>query len=262
MLQQTQVATVIPYYERFLDRFPDVQALAAAELDEVYRYWAGLGYYRRAKQLHAAACEIVTSGQVPFPRDRDAIWSLPGIGRYTASAIASFAYDARWGIVEANTQRLYARLIRCRDPLAETKTQKQLWNFAEELVQAARGSAGELNQALMEIGALVCKPVEPSCTECPLVDHCQAHRHRETHRIPAPKPKKVITPLVEIGFLISDGAGRWLLRRCLESERWAGLWDFPRFDCTQAGSDEKAIRLGAEAFAERFGVRRSEEHTF
>ncbi|MFM8396503.1 MAG: A/G-specific adenine glycosylase, partial [Pirellula sp.] len=161
MLQQTQVATVIPYYDRFLKRFPDVGTLAAAELDEVYQLWAGLGYYRRARQLHSAAIRVVESGQAPFPTDRDAIAKLPGVGRYTANAIASFAYDQPFGIVEANTQRLYARLMLCKDPLSQTQAQAKLWDFAQRLAEAWPVSPGLLNQSLMEIGALICKPKDP-----------------------------------------------------------------------------------------------------
>jgi A/G-specific adenine glycosylase len=216
MLQQTQVATVIPYYERFLIRFPDVQSLAAANLDEVYQLWAGLGYYRRARQLHAAARSVVESGQCPFPLDRDAIAQLPGIGRYTANAVASFAYDQRCGIVEANTQRLYARLLRCKTPLSASSSQKQLWDFAEAIAIAWPLATGQLNQALMEIGSQVCKPKSPACDQCPLQKHCLAYRHSETDTIPAPKLKKQITELQEVGLLVHDSKGRWLLRLALD----------------------------------------------
>lgn len=256
MLQQTQVATVIPYYHRFLDRFTDVQTLAAAELDEVYLYWAGLGYYRRARQLHAAAKQVVESGQTPFPADLDAIGKLPGIGRYTANAIASFAYDQRCGIVEANTQRLYARLIGCKAPLSDSATQKKLWAFADAIVAAWPGPTGALNQALMEIGSQVCKPKDPGCLLCPLSSRCVAYQKGLTSSIPAAKAKKVITELQEIGLLVQDPKGRWLLRRRESTERWAGLWDFPRYDCTQASEDEAAMIHSAKAeFLAQFGAK-------
>lgn len=255
MLQQTQVATVIPYYERFLIRFPDVQSLAAANLDEVYQLWAGLGYYRRARQLHAAARSVVESGQCPFPLDRDAIAQLPGIGRYTANAVASFAYDQRCGIVEANTQRLYARLLRCKTPLSASSSQKQLWDFAEAIAIAWPLATGQLNQALMEIGSQVCKPKSPACDQCPLQKHCLAYRHSETDTIPAPKLKKQITELQEVGLLVYDSKGRWLLRRRLQTERWAGLWDFPRYDCTDIPNEGLALDRAAEAFLKLYSKR-------
>jgi len=255
MLQQTQVATVIPYYERFLNRFPDVQRLASAQLDEVYQLWAGLGYYRRARQLHAAAIEIVESGQAPFPIHRDAIAELPGIGRYTASAIASFAFDQPCGIVEANTQRLYARLIRCKEPLSDSSTQRTLWEFAEAIVSAWPHPTGELNQSLMELGSQVCKPRDPACGDCPLREHCKAYRFGEIEQIPAAKPKKLITELREIGLLISDSQGRWLLRRRHSGERWAGLWDFPRYDCTEMESESAALEFVAGEFHKLYGKR-------
>ena len=257
MLQQTQVTTVIPYYEKFLKRFPDAQSLATAELDEVYQLWAGLGYYRRARQLHAAANEIVQSGQLPFPTERDAIAKLPGIGRYTASAIASFAYDQRCGIVEANTQRLYARLIACKEPLAQTSSQRKLWEFAEAIVSAWPNASGELNQALMEIGSQVCKPKDPDCQHCPLRSHCKANELGITSLIPCAKPKKTITELREIGLLIRDAKGRWLLRRRQSNERWAGLWDFPRYDCTDFEQDGRAIEHASDEFNRIYGKKPS-----
>ncbi|MFN6139771.1 MAG: A/G-specific adenine glycosylase [Planctomycetota bacterium] len=253
MLQQTQVATVIPYYDRFLKRFPDVGALAAAELDEVYQLWAGLGYYRRARQLHSAAIRVVESGQAPFPTDRDAIAKLPGVGRYTANAIASFAYDQPFGIVEANTQRLYARLMLCKEPLSQTAAQTKLWDFSQSLVEAWPVSPGLLNASLMEIGALICKPKDPQCHACPLQSHCQAHQTGQTSSIPTPKPKKLITDLREIGLLVRNSKRQWLLRRRSSTERWSGLWDFPRYDCTNHESETQAIEHALKEFHRIYG---------
>jgi A/G-specific adenine glycosylase len=253
MLQQTQVATVIPYYERFLERFPDVSTLAAAELDDVYQLWAGLGYYRRARQLHSAAIRVVESGQEPFPTDRDAIAKLPGIGRYTANAIASFAYDHPFGIVEANTQRLYARLMLCKEPLSQTAMQAKLWEFAQALVEVWPVSPGQLNQSLMEIGSLVCKPKDPQCQACPLQSHCQAYQTGQTSTIPASKPKKLITDMREIGLLVRDSKGRWLMRRRSPTERWSGLWDFPRYDCTSIENESLAIEHALKEFDRIYG---------
>lgn len=254
MLQQTQVTTVIPYFEKFLKRFPNVEALASADLDTVYQYWAGLGYYRRARQLHAAAQQVVASNATPFPQNVADILMLPGIGKYTAHAIGSFAFDAPCGIVEANTQRLYARLIACDAPISNSATQKILWDYATSLVNAWALPSGELNQALMELGSQICKPKDPACNRCPLKSHCRAYQLKQTERIPAPKEKKIITPLNEIALLLVDNQHRWLLRRCKPDERWAGLWDFPRYDTTPFDDEQQAVKHALTSFRNRYGI--------
>lgn len=254
MLQQTQVATVIPYYHRFLTRFPDIASLAAAPLDELYRLWAGLGYYRRARQMHEAAQVVVEQYSGRFPTDHQDILRLPGIGRYTASAIASFAWDARHGIVEANTQRLYARLLRIELPLENRQAQTQLWEFAESMVRDSDAPAGATNQALMEIGSQICTPRQPQCLICPLQAWCRTAKHGDQDRIPVPKTPKVITDLTEAALLIENADGEWLMRRCLPDERWAGLWDFPRFDITACGTLKESKARLRSSFRKRFGV--------
>ncbi len=253
MLQQTQVATVIPYYHRFLDRFPDPRTLANATEDEVFKLWAGLGYYRRARQLHAAAKQIVALHSGQFPRNLDAVLALPGVGRYTAQAILSFAHDDKLGIVEANTQRLYARLLYLTDPLPWSTSQKQLWDFAERIVP--RKGCGEFNQAMMEIGSQLCTPRNPNCAECPLLPLCPTGERQHTDRVPAPKDKKIITPLTEAAILVRNSSAQWLVRRCKSGERWAGLWDFPRIDVSdcdgELGRNDKIQR----AMRDEFGVK-------
>ncbi len=193
MLQQTQVATVLPYYYRFLERFPTVSNLAKAEEQELLRYWEGLGYYRRAKQLHAAAKKIVEQHHSQFPVDFDEVLNLPGIGRYTAGAICSFAYDQPTPIVEANTQRLYARLLGLREPLTEKASQLALWQFASEVLPAKPGMGSRtINHALMELGALVCTP-KPRCEACPIKSLCPTAKMGLQSEIPAPKKKKIYT---------------------------------------------------------------------
>jgi len=251
MLQQTQVATVIPYYARFLERFPDVRSLAKAPEDEVFRYWAGLGYYRRARQLHSAAKCVVQQHGGEFPKDLPAMLALPGIGRYTACAILSFAYDLNHGIVEANTQRLYARLLYWKDPLQTTKSQNALWEFAEGLVPKKGTGTGQINQAVMEIGSQICTPNQPQCDRCPLVPFCPTSAKGHFDRIPAPKPPKIITELREAAVLIEQDS-RWLMRRCQTGERWAGLWDFPRFDITGCDSEASARNALARSVLDRF----------
>jgi len=239
MLQQTQVATVKEYFRRFTAELPTVHELAAAQEQQVLRLWEGLGYYRRARQLHAAAKEIVERFGGKFPRTVDQIQSLPGIGRYTAGAIASIAYGQKAPILEANTQRLFARLIAWDQVLTTSASQKQLWQFAEAILPDH--DAGIFNQALMEIGSLVCTPKNPNCPQCPLSAHCQAFKQGRQDEIPQPKKKIEFIPLTEIALVVRR-KNEVLVRQCGQDERWAGLWDFPRFSVT----DEKDLS-GVEA---------------
>lgn len=252
MLQQTQVATVIPYYERFLARFPNPKALASASEDEVYRLWAGLGYYRRARQLHAAAKKIVEDHAGVFPQQVEHVLSLPGIGRYTAHAILSFGLDARLGIVEANTQRLYARLLHWEGPVDSSDAQKTIWQYASEIVPAQ--NCGEFNQAMMEIGSQICTPRNPKCDACPLLPYCSTGQRGDTDKIPAPKPKKNYTELTEAVVLVQNTSAQWLVRRCSSSERWAGLWDFPRFDVTGCTGTTEVLKSLTQSMFDQFRV--------
>ena len=252
MLQQTQVATVIPYYARFLQSFPDVESLAAATLDDVYRHWAGLGYYRRARQMHEAAKVVQSELDGVFPTDYLGVSRLPGIGRYTAGAILSFSRDQRQPIVEANTQRLYARLLHLKHETSSKQGQSLLWSFAEMVLPSRKGS-GRLNQALMEIGSQICLPKNPHCLVCPLKDLCPTYASGSQAKIPVPKRPKEYTELREVALVIRDSKGRILLRRCAPDERWAGLWDFPRFDVTQCNSNASELKSVAAQFQERFG---------
>jgi A/G-specific adenine glycosylase len=230
MLQQTQVATVRDYFQRFVLAFPDVASLAAADEQQVLRLWEGLGYYRRARQLHAAARRIVSQHRGQFPRTVTELRALPGIGRYTAGAIASIAFDARAPILEANSIRLLSRLIAYGDDSLATAGQKILWRTAEEILPRKR--VAQFNQALMELGSLVCTPSEPQCRECPLTSLCNAFADGLQHEIPLARPRQRYTELREAAVVIRR-SGRVLMRQCGPGERWAGLWDFPRFaiDC-------------------------------
>lgn len=238
MLQQTQVATVLDYYARFLRRFPTVEKLAAAPEQEVLELWAGLGYYRRARQLHAAAKVVVEQFGGRFPSDLDDLQSLPGVGRYTAGAIASFAFDARAPIVEANTMRLYSRLIALHEPPQATASQKRLWEFAEAILPPGKnpkGGFGAINQAVMELGSQICKPKAPLCGQCPVQSLCPTHARGLEGEIPAAKPKKTATALVHVCVII-ENRGRLLMRRNAPGEWWEGLWDFPRVDLAKISS--------------------------
>jgi A/G-specific adenine glycosylase len=231
MLQQTTVTAVIPYYERFFNRFPDVRSLANSNQQDVLALWEGLGYYSRARNLHKAAQVIVAEHGGILPRSADALQTLPGIGRYTAGAIASFAMGQSAPIVEANTLRLYARLLGMTDDPRTTAGQKQLWNFAEAILP--KKNAGDTNQALMDLGSLVCTPREPDCPNCPLLRFCRAAELGKQAEIPRPKQKTKITELQDICVAILDGK-KVLLRQRQLNERWAGLWDFPRWTSEKA----------------------------
>lgn len=250
MLQQTQVATVIPYYARFLTKFPDIKSLAQANETDVMRHWEGLGYYRRARQMHDAAQRIQSHHDGVFPRDFDSILNLPGIGRYTAGAIASFAYDDPQPIVEANTQRLYARLCLMDQPLTAPDSQRILWEFASAIVEP--GPAGQINQSLMELGATMCTPKQPSCDRCPLKSLCPTFKEGRQEEIPAPKPAKVYHSKTDVVLLFQNRQKRWLVRKCRDGEHWAGLWDFPRFDMTHA-SEASLPQAIDSACRQRFG---------
>ena len=226
MLQQTQVATVIPYYERFLSAFPDVQSLADAPEQQVLRLWEGLGYYRRARQLHAAAGHVVRDHGGQFPRTLDEVRALPGIGRYTAGAILSIGLDQRLPILEANTIRVLSRLSAFGGDPISSRGQKLLWSAAERLLPAKR--CGTFNQALMELGSEICTPKAPRCDCCPLASLCPTRRLGLQEEIPAAKRPMQYEEVTEAAVVIRRG-DRVLLRQCQPGERWAGLWDFPRF---------------------------------
>ena len=239
MLQQTTVVAVKPYFERFLQRFPDVAALAAAHEDEVLRLWEGLGYYSRARNLHRAARAIVEQHAGQFPQSLEELLELPGIGRYTAGAIVSFAFDRPAPILEANTLRLYCRLLGFRDDPRSTAGQRLLWAFAEKLIPAKQ--PGEFNQALTDLGATVCTPADPDCNACPVAQCCRALSEHSQADIPQPARRPEITELYEAAIAI-ESRGRFLLIRRPEGTRWAGLWDFPRFEA----HDELEQRIAAD----------------
>jgi A/G-specific adenine glycosylase len=227
MLQQTQVATVESYFRRFVAAFPSIADLAAANEQEVLRLWEGLGYYRRARQLHRAAREIVEQHGGHFPRDMETVRKLPGIGRYTAGAILSIAFDQRAPILEANTERLFARLIGYQDNPKASAAQSVLWSTAERLLP--RKDVGLFNQALMELGSLVCAPKLPDCETCPVAMLCVAQARGLQASIPPAKAKQVFEAVREACVVVYR-RGRVLIRHCGPDERWTGLWDFPRFE--------------------------------
>ncbi len=227
MLQQTRVDSVIPYYERFLKRFPDIEALATADSDDVLAEWAGLGYYSRARNLKAAAQLLADSHGGRMPDDVDELRNLPGIGRYTAGAVASIAFDRAAPIVDGNVARVLARLLGIREDIKKPRVVKRLWVEAEGLVQGPR--PGDLNQALMELGALICTPAEPSCGRCPLSKDCDAHAQGDAAALPI-KQKKAKAKRIEAtaGWLVRRG--KVLAVRRPPRGLLGGLWELPGGD--------------------------------
>ncbi len=226
MLQQTQVATVIPYFERFLAAFPSVRDLAAADEHEVLRLWEGLGYYRRARQMHAAARLVASQHGGVFPDTLEGVRSLPGIGRYTAGAIVSIAFDRPAAILEANTIRLLSRLFAISGDVTTAAAQSTLWQLAEAIVPPRK--CGVFNQALMELGSLVCTPKAPRCEVCPASELCAAFQQGRQNEIPAPRTRPIFEQVREAAVVVYQ-RGKVFVRLRQPGERWAGLWDFVRF---------------------------------
>ena len=243
MLQQTQVATVIPYFQRFMQSFPDAKTLATADEQDVLRHWEGLGYYRRARQLHAAARVVASQHDGEFPEDFDSVVALPGIGRYTAGAILSISRDQRLPVVEANTQRVYARLVGLRSDISKSASLKLLWQVAEALLPQKR--VGVFNQAAMELGSLICNPRTPMCTECPVASQCYAMENSLQDEIPGKLKRPDYQDRSEVAVVICKG-DRVLVRQCQPGERFAGLWDFPRCEVKSGSSPEQGIRQHVE----------------
>ena len=242
MLQQTQVATVVDYYQRFIRRFPNLKQLAQADEAEVLRFWEGLGYYRRARQMHRAAKQILASHGGRFPREFSEVVALPGIGRYTAGAILSIACDQPWPILEGNTIRLFARLTGMQSDPRTTDNQKRLWQLSESLVTKHR--PGDLNQSLMELGATICRPQNPRCEICPIRNECVARIKGIQTRIP-PAARKLKYESISEAVVLVQRRSRYLVRRCGNNERWAGLWDFPRY-AANSDSPEYTLKLKLE----------------
>ena len=225
MLQQTTVKAVIPYYERFLAAFPTLDALARARPEAVLAAWSGLGYYRRARNLHAASRLVTRRHDGRIPDDRDALLALPGIGRYTAGAILSLAHGRAEPIVDGNVARVLCRLLGERRDPRRGDVAARLWRVAGDLVAAAK-SPGDLNEALMELGATVCTPVSPACPRCPLHRACRARAGGLQERIPPPRDRRPGVRLRrKVGIV--ERNGRLLVRRRATTGLMDGLWELP-----------------------------------
>ncbi len=248
MLQQTRVETVIPYYARFLERFPDVQALASADLDDVLSVWSGLGYYSRAKNLRAAARQVVDRHAGRIPDEPDALRALPGVGRYTAGALASIAFDQPEPVLDGNVKRVLARLLDVREDVGRRQVAERLWNESARLADGPR--PGDLNQALMELGATICTPRAPGCAVCPWRRRCAARRAGDPEALPVKRPRGPV-PRVQATAALVLRDGRALAVRRPPQGLWAGLWELPGGDLTGGEAPARGVR---RALRERLGL--------
>ena len=242
MLQQTQVAAVIPYYQRFLARFPTLKALAAAPLDDVLALWSGLGYYSRARNLHRAAQTVMTQHGGSFPATLEAIMGLPGIGRSTAAAILVFAFGKRSAILDGNVKRVLARVRGIAGYPGETAVAAQLWQQAESLLP--KTGLRPYTQGLMDLGATVCARRNPRCKECPVQSLCVACKTNRTHELPTPKLRKAL-PQRRTMMLVLQRAGEILLEKRPPTGIWGGMWCFPEEDADASAVEACARRYGA-----------------
>ena len=229
MLQQTRVSTVIPYYNRWLEKFPTAHTLAEAPLDHVLSEWAGLGYYSRARNLHRAAKEISANHKGQLPQSLEELRKLPGIGRYTAGAIASIAFRQNAPLVDGNVSRLFSRLFCIEDEIKSNTAIKKIWSIAEKIVVESK-NPGDYNQGLMELGATVCTPTNPSCEICPLSNLCQAALSDRQGEFPKQKPriKNKDLPLMEVSGIWVLRKNKLLLARRKPEGLFGGLWEIPQ----------------------------------
>lgn len=250
MLQQTQVATVVPYFLRFIERFPTFAALAAAPRQDVLRLWQGLGYYSRARNLQAAAQAVVAMPDGKLPSQPEELLELPGIGRYTAGAIASIAFGRRAPVLDGNVMRVLCRLDKVVADPRERPTNQLLWRRAEEVLPEKR--IGDFNSALMELGATVCTPRNPQCLLCPVARHCEAAAAGVQARIPAPRKSRP-TPLHRRRTYCIVRGNRLLIEQRPPTGRWAGMWQFITFDADGADGHPRGLvdarRLGEVSHA-------------
>lgn len=232
MLQQTQVATVIPYFQRFIARFPHLRALARADLDEVLHHWTGLGYYARARNLHKAARQIVKEHGGVFPQTWEALTELPGIGRSTAGAILALAFDRRHAILDGNVKRVLARYCAIDTPINKRETEQRLWQLAEK--HTPRKRVADYTQAIMDLGATVCTRASPQCAKCPLRKTCRACQLGAPTDYPVRAAARTSPIKATSMLMIRDRRGRVLLTRRPPVGLWGGLWGFP--ECTDGNA--------------------------
>ncbi len=258
MLQQTRVATVIAYFERFLARFPDLAALAAAAEGDVLALWSGLGYYRRARGLHRGAREVVERFGGELPRTVDELRTIRGIGAYTAGAVASLAFGVRAPLVDGNVMRVYARVFAVAADLKSSAAQRALWSVAGAMVEHAR-APGPFNEALMELGATVCVPRDPLCLVCPVRALCRAYAEGRQNALPVIGAKKAV-PEVRAAALVARRGGEVLLGRRRGDALFGGLWEPPTVEGPDAGAAEALLRAMAPGARARGHVRHVLSH--
>jgi len=244
MLQQTRIAAVMPYYQRFLARFPSVQSLARAREAEVLKLWSGLGYYSRARNLHRAAKTIVAQHAGQFPRTLDAALELPGIGAYTAAAVLSIAYNVPLAVLDGNVARVLARIKAIRGNLRAPKNWRALTAAAQTCL--ATQAPGDWNQSLMELGEVICTPQSPRCQECPVARHCRAHAQGLTNEIPSPRRKRAPVYVKIAAAILLDPRGRTLLIRdpgAHDTVLFSRMWQFPAVEVTRRPKAELDAHL-------------------
>jgi A/G-specific adenine glycosylase len=249
LLQQTQVATVIPYYERFLARFPTVRALASADLDAVLKTWEGAGYYARARNLHRAANQIVAQFDEKIPSTVEELLTLPGIGRYTAGAIASIAFNRDAPVLDGNVIRVLCRYLNLTGDPKNSMTQRELWKLMELLLP--HGRAGDFNQAMMELGATLCAPRNPQCEICPLKRGCLARQKDIQAQLPTKRKKKTL-PHHPIAVGVIWKRGKILIAQRRARDLLGGLWEFPGGHQEQG---ESLARCAAREIREELGIK-------
>jgi A/G-specific adenine glycosylase len=242
MLQQTQVATVIPYFTRFMARFPSVQALADAPTDDVMHYWSGLGYYARARNLHRAAQQIRDRYNGVFPETFDEVQALPGIGRSTAGAVLSLACSQHHAILDGNVKRVLARFFMVEGWPGTTSVADALWHKAEQLTPATR--TADYNQAMMDLGATLCTRSKPQCSRCPVQNGCGARETGRQHEFPGRKPKKAMPVKQTAMLMMLNAQQEVLLERRPPSGIWGGLLGFPELSLKQSGKSWCKKELG------------------
>ncbi len=258
MLQQTTVATVGPYFARFLERWPRIQDLAAAEQQEVMVEWAGLGYYARARNLHRCAQEVAREHGGRFPESEEGLKQLPGIGDYTAAAIAAIAFGRSAPVMDGNIERVVSRLYAVEEPLPGVKP--KLRALVAELTPQER--PGDYAQAMMDLGATLCQPARPKCLTCPITEFCEGRALGVAERLPAKAPKKAKPTRKGVAFWLEDGEGRVLLRRRPEKGLLGGMTEIPSTDWREGGVDEAEAVTAAPHAAEWRVLDGAVRHTF
>ncbi len=250
MLQQTRVTAVKDYYQKFLTKFPTIETLANASQDEVLKAWEGLGYYSRARNLHKLAKIVAQEMNGKFPETVEALQNLPGIGRYTAAAIASIAFDERAAVLDGNVIRILTRLYDIAEEIGSPKITKQLWDLADSLLPTER--YGDYNQAIMDLGRLICLPRNPACQNCPVQQFCQAQKNNTVHLRPVKKAKAPLPNRYAMAAVVRDAQERILLVQRPQDGLLGGLWMLPQIEC-ESDSDEQKIL--SQYFHAAFGLK-------